>query len=364
MTGQYSIRYPRRVILRFFLRLFGRFLMFVFARPVVTGTENLPKNGPLILVGNHVAIMEVLMMGLYVSWPLEVIGTGDIPIDPRFAWVADLWGYLPVNRGSVDRNELKMPLDILAQNGVVGIFPEGGIWSNTMKQARTGVAWLSYRANAPIIPIGFGGTRGALAEMLAFKRPRLVMNIGKVLPAVTVKVEGKSRKEALENAANTIMSQVEMLIPTEEKQSWQQLQDEHFDFSYILYDAESEHAVEHGQGLGRFFHTPVILDVMQRNMHLPVKILQQIDTIHDPQDLTQALDAALAFLDDHPYFLSYRFGYTESAAMYDGVKELRDITRQAAANGQRIRLKPVHRYRTHKNGDEIVEIIPGVMHEM
>ncbi len=367
-TRPYVIQYPRRVVLRFFMRLFGRLLMRLLTRTTVVGRENLPKGGPLILVGNHVAIIEVIMMALYVDWPVEIIGTGDIPIDPRFAPIAKLWGFLPVNRGSVDRDEMRMPIDVLKQNGVVGIFPEGGIWETNMKKARTGVAWLSYHSQAPVVPIGFGGLRGALQAALAFKRPEIVMNIGKPMPAVNVKIEGMSRKQALEYAANNIMAHVEALIPEAEKRGWKQVQDERFDFSIVLSGpdgrGEVEKTVMHPIGLGKFFHRPVILDVMSRNMNLPVKPLQQLGQEHDAHRLADALDIAIKFLDDNPHFLSYRFGYQQASDMYSGVIELRDIVREAERNQQQITLMPVRRYRKPDATEEIMEIIPGVMHEM
>ena len=363
MTESYSIVYPRRLVLRFFLRLLGRFLLFVFTRTTVTGAENLPKSGPLILVGNHVAVIEAMMMALYTPWPIEVIGTGDIPIDKRFGWAAQAWGFLPVNRGSVDRQEMQLPIDVLKQDGIVGIFPEGSIWSTTMKKAHTGVAWLSYRTNTPIVPIGYGGTRRAVAAMLAFKRPHLTMNIGKPLPAVNPKVEGKSRKEALAEAATAIMVEVEALIPQDEKEDWNAIQDETFDFTLVIQDGEQqiEKTVVHPQGLGRFFHIPVILDVMARNMQLPVDPLRQIDRTHPASEIADALDAALSFFDNHPNFLSYRFGYADAGDIREGVIELRDIAREA--NSAMIELKPVRRYRT-AGGRQIEEIIPGQMHEM
>ncbi|MBZ0298472.1 MAG: 1-acyl-sn-glycerol-3-phosphate acyltransferase, partial [Anaerolineae bacterium] len=113
MSEAPAIRYPRRVLIRFLLRLLGRVLIRVFARPQVTGLENLPEHGPLILVGNHVALVEVVMMALYVPWTVEFIGNGDIPFDPRFAWMVNLYGMIPVNRGSTDRKELNVPLDVL-----------------------------------------------------------------------------------------------------------------------------------------------------------------------------------------------------------------------------------------------------------
>ena len=366
MIGPYSITYPRRVVARFVLRAIGRLLMRILTRPVVTGQENLPPGGPLILVGNHVAILEVMMMALYVPWPIEIIGTGDIPVDPRFGWVARLWGFIPVSRGSANRNEMQLPIDVLKQNGVVGIFPEGGIWSTRMKQARTGVAWLSYRANTPVLPIGFGGMRGALKAAMAFKRPRLQMNIGQIMPAVNPSVEGKSRKEALAEAANNIMAHVEMLIPEAEKRDWGHIQDEHFDFILLIQgqQGELEQTVQHSHGLGRFFHTPVILDVMSRNMKLPVEPLQQIDAWQNPTEIANALTAALTFLDNHPQFLSYRFGYDEAESMYAGVTELRDLASDAAANGHQMRLKPLRHYHDQSKGIDVTEVMPGIMHDM
>ncbi len=364
MAAQYTIRYPRRVVVRFLMRFIGGILLRLLTRPQVSGLEHIPKSGPVILVGNHVAFVEVILMALYVPWQVEFIADWDIPFDPRFEWIINLYRVLPVNRGSTDRREMEVPLDVLKQGGVIGIFPEGGIWSTEMKRARTGVAWLSFHGNAPVLPMGFGGMRGALKAVSQLKRPRLVMNIGPLMPPVTGYIEGKSRKEALEDAANAIMAEVQALIPPEEKRDWNRIRDERFDFSMCTrsHDGqEGEVAVTHREGLGRFFHTPVILDVMARNMHLPVQPLQQLDT--DPVTIARAAEAALSFLDSHPQFLNYRFGYQMAQEMYAGVVELRDLARAAAANGQQVRLRPVHTYR-NQQGEEIVETTPAAMHEM
>jgi len=62
------------------------------------------------------------------------------------------------------------------------LFPEGGIWYPGAKEAKRGVAWLSHRADAPILPIGFGGLEGALDAIFKLKRPELVMNDGTLIP--------------------------------------------------------------------------------------------------------------------------------------------------------------------------------------
>ena len=336
--------------------------MWLLTRSTVNGAENLPKSGPVILVGNHVAMIETLMMALFVPWPVEFIATGDIPIDPRFSKLVHLYGVIPVNRGSTDRNEMKRPLDVLKQNGVVGIFPEGGIWSTDKKQARTGVAWLSFHGNAPVVPMGFGGMRGALRAAVTLRRPRLVMNIGPMLPPVSGTVAGKSRKEALEDAANDIMAAVETLIPPEEKHDWNQIQNEQFDFTYQIGADPQDRIVAHPAGLGRFFHTPILLDVLARNMHLPVEPLQQFDKIYAASAIAAALTVSIQFFDEHPQYLSYRFGYQTAQDMYDGLVELRDIA--LAAQDQPFTLKPVRRYHNVLTDQDIIETRPRQVHEM
>lgn len=361
-----TIRHPRRVLLRSVLRRLGRIALRLLTRTSVHGRENLPAGGPLILVGNHVAVMEAALMTLLVPWEIEIIGTGDIPIDPRFAWIVRLWGYLPVNRGNTNREQMQLPLDVLQQQGVVGIFPEGGIWSPALKPPHSGVAWLSWRSGAPVLPVGFGGMQGALGAILALRRPRLTMNIGAALPAVTLQAPGRAHKQALTQAAAHIMRQVEALVPEEERRARQQLHDEHFDFSLGLGQdgaALRPVSVEHACGLGRFFHTPIILDVMERNMRLPVQPLLRIGEPQPAAKLHAALGAALSFLDTHPRFLSYRFGYAAAAEIHAGVRELHRLAQTAAQSGQLMQLRPLHRYRRGEAG-EVQVLQPGRMHKL
>jgi len=367
MTAQsVSIRYPRKPILRGVLRVMGRALMSLLARPTITGLENLPKDGPLILVGNHVAMLEAVMMVLYVPWLIELLGTGEIPMDPRYASLVSTYGYIPIRRGEMDREALNAALDVLKQGGVVGIFPEGGIWESNVKRGRTGVAWLSYQANAPIVPIGFGGVDGAIKAVTKLKRPRLVMNIGQIIPPVRSDVEGKSRKEALQDAADMIMSRIESLIPEEDKRRWNRIRDERFELNLDVQQADGtavalpdELTLTRPDMLSKFFYRPLMLDVFSRNLKLPVEALQHLDTQHDPKQIADALQVALGYLDTNPHFLTYRFGYDEGAAMQNGLQQLRAIARWAQEKGYTLSITPIRRYRRRGSEEEIVENKPG-----
>lgn len=368
MTTQTAIiPYPRKPVLRGVMRFAGRAMMSLLARPEIRGIENLPRNGPLILVGNHVAFLEAVMMVLYVPWLIEVVGTGEIPLDPRYAPLIHTYGYIPIRRGEMDREALNTALSVLKQGGVVGIFPEGGIWESSTKKARTGVSWLSYQSNAPLVPIGFGGIDGAIGAITKFKRPRLVMNIGTVIPPIRAEVGEQSRKEALEEGARMIMQQVEALVPEEDKRRWNRIRDERFELQLKVeqpngtaVELPAERAISKPEMLSKFFHRPLLLDVFTRNLKLPVQALQNLPTEHDPKQLADALDVALDYLTNtNQHFLTYRFGYDQGAAMQEGLKQLRDTARWAQENGHQLSVVPIRRYRKRGSDEEFVEHYPG-----
>jgi 1-acyl-sn-glycerol-3-phosphate acyltransferase len=365
MAQEIAIQYPRRRFLRKSIRFVGRALTGLLTRLTITGRENLPTRGPLIVVGNHVAMLEAALMVLYTPWEIELMAAGEIPLDPRYAPFANTYGYIPVRRGAMDRQAMNQALGVLRQGGVIGMFPEGGIWESAFKRARTGVAWLSYHATAPIVPVGFGGIDGALTAALKFERPRLSMNIGAVMPPIQGQGD-KPLKVILEEGARAVMSQVEALVPEEDKRRWNRIQDERFELELSVYrrdgtpvELPDNLTLSRPEMLSKFFHRPLLLDVMSRNLELPVQALQRLDAENDPQRLADAAQVALGYLDQNPHFLSYRFGYEQGSGMKTGLLELRDIGRWAQERGYRLMVTPIRRYRRRGSDEEIVEGKPG-----
>lgn len=363
MPKDFSITYPRRPLIRSAFRTLARATMSLLTRPRITGQENLPKKGPMILAANHIS-SEVLMLLAYTPWPIEVIVASDVPVRPKYLVpLYRCYGILPINRGSVDRSGLIKVLDILKQGGVVGIFPQGGLWDTMHMRAHSGVAWLSYKANVPVLPIGFGGMRDAQEAFSRFRRPKMIMNVGKPIPPVDIEATGKQRKAALKKSTEVIMARIEELIPEEEKRNWPE--DERFDFELIVQDAKGrEIKVPDGllitftKALGQFFHRTAILDTMSKNLALPVQALQRLDTFVEPKQIADAAQAVLDFLQNNSQFLGYRFGYKMAQAMQTGITQLRNVALWAAKRGYRLRLRPIRRYRRWRSNLEIVEEAP------
>ena len=89
---------------------------------------------------------------------------------------------------------------------MVGLFPEGGVWEVGKQRALPGISWLSYRSGAPILPIGFNDTAGAMGAGLIFKRPYLKMFVGQVLPPASIP-EGMAKKVYFQDHAAQVMEE-------------------------------------------------------------------------------------------------------------------------------------------------------------
>lgn len=364
---------PRRTLYRRLFRFGLRTAGLMFINAQVSGRQHFPPpgSGPVIIVANHNAFIEIGMLQAYAPYPIEFLTTGDIPLEPRFAWLAKLYGYIPVKRGSMDRKAMNQALSVLKQGGVVGLFPQGGIWDTTVTQAHTGVAWLSQKGNAKIIPIGFGGTQGSIAKASRFERPSITMNVGKPIDPTPEKIAGKSRKDVLEDSTAEVMQAVFDLIPQWEKDSWDRLESESFDLKLEITNTSghslngSTPEVAQGKAVSKFFHRPVLLDAMRRNLELPVGALEHLTTERDPRAFAAALDAVVHYVtEENPYFLTYRFGNDEGHAMTAGLEELRDVARWAAEHGYTMNVMPVRRFRMEGDADYTVQQYPPKVHDL
>jgi 1-acyl-sn-glycerol-3-phosphate acyltransferase len=362
MEAKFAIQYPRKVFIRHFLRFLGRLLLPLLARVTVTGRENFPRKGPVILAGNHVAFLEVALMVVYPPYLVELIGTGDIPLDPTFAPLAHLYGFIPVNRGNLDRNGLQQALAILKQGGVLGIFPEGGIWQPDAMQAQTGVAWLSSQSQAPVVPIGFGGMRGAIAAMLRLQRPRLSMTIGEAIPPIEIEQKTISRKAALVQGSQVIMEHIQALIPAEEQRRRTAYTNSRYALEINLVGEEgsqvllpAEHTIKQAEALAQFLMQPVLLDVFVHNLNLSkVRPLQNLNQPYPALEIHQAVQAVLDYLETNRGFFTYRFGMETGLAIKSGLEELLELSGWAAQSDHLLHLIPIHCY-TNNAGEEIQE---------
>ena len=205
--------YPRRQISRKFLHYLSIFAFNLLSDLQIEGEENLPAEGPLLLVGNHFSFIDPVAVVRIAPWPMEFVGGADFPHAPKIVkWIPKLWGFFPLRRGTASRDALRSAESVLKQNGVLGIFPEGGNWAEVLRPARPGTAYLASRTGARILPLAIYGLNDIFPLRLG-KRPTVHVKIGKPFGPYTAKGRGRERRQQLDGIGEKIMQHIADLLP-------------------------------------------------------------------------------------------------------------------------------------------------------
>ncbi len=209
--------YPRRRPLRWALQKLSVPAFGLLASIEVTGEENMPASGPLLVVANHFSFLDPAAFVRIARWPLEFLGGAEFPHAPAWVnFIPRLWGYYPVYRGTGSRYALQAGLDILRQGGVLAIFPEAGSWAEVLRPARPGTAFLAVESNARVLPIGLHGLNDVF-PLRPGKRARVQICIGKPLGPFRASGKGRARRRQLDAIGDEIMQAIAALLPPEKR---------------------------------------------------------------------------------------------------------------------------------------------------
>jgi len=142
----------------------------LFFRLKVTGQENIPQNGPFIIVANHSSLLDPIILGISIKPKIIFVAAAYLFEIGWLGYLLRKANSIPVQREN-DIKAIKQSLKILRQGRVLGIFPEGGIdrQKNNLP-VRAGAAYLATKAGAPIVPVRIKGADRALPRGAKFIR--------------------------------------------------------------------------------------------------------------------------------------------------------------------------------------------------
>jgi 1-acyl-sn-glycerol-3-phosphate acyltransferase len=187
-------------------------LLKLLTRLQVRGLENVPPHGPYIVITNHLSMLDAPIIMDVIPATITVFAANTHRRDFFIGELMDRIGAIWVKRGEPDREALRAALNVLKENGVIGLAPEG-TRSRTggLIQGRIGVAYLAAHANVPILPVALVGTEVGLQATLGLKRPRLTATIG---PAFRLPdCGGRPTRQDLDAYTQTIMLTLARMLP-------------------------------------------------------------------------------------------------------------------------------------------------------
>ena len=192
-----------------------RITLRTFADWRVTGTENVPPMGPLVVIANHMSNVDSSLLGSSIPRRLNYLAKDDIfqAGGPIGRWFLTNYGAFPIDRVGADARAFRWALRMLQRDAALVIFPEGTRSRNAqMNQAKRGAVSLILKSGAPVLPVGITGTE-RLGHFMRVANPtgRLRVNIGQ--PFSLPSIEGRPSREVLESLTTDVMSRVRDLLP-------------------------------------------------------------------------------------------------------------------------------------------------------
>lgn len=219
VDGNVDLR--RGTLQGFWFRTLRRFLLgmcHLLLRFRITGEANVPRQGGVIIVGNHLHNVDPVLVSIACPRPIHYMAKSDLFRIPVISWAISKAGAFPVERDRVDRQALRRAQATLEQGIALGIFPEGTrSRSHRIERVHEGVGMFALRAGAPIVPVTITGSEflplnGAKTDRSGPRqwRPQVAITFGE--PFTLPHKEDGSRMGVAE-ATDYIMRRVAAMLP-------------------------------------------------------------------------------------------------------------------------------------------------------
>lgn len=194
---------------RFILRL----VQLTISSLTVCGRENIPEQGPYLVVLNHISVADT---------PILLIG---FPIVGWRFFAGDKWqrhwlygpimarlGAIFIDRDNVGRDSLREAIAALEGGAVFGLAPEGSrSKGGQMRVAKDGAAYLASRSNVPILPVALVNMDILFANAKKLRRTPLELHIGK--PFRLPELGHRAKSPDLLLYSRLIMVHIGVLLP-------------------------------------------------------------------------------------------------------------------------------------------------------
>lgn len=203
-----------RRLFRVFIRGLCRFLITLCTRASVRGLENYPRQGPALVVINHLGDPDaVLVLSCLPELP-EIIGKIELRNIFTLRLVMDGLGIIWVHRGQPDRKAIATALEAFHQGRWVLIAPEARqSVTGALELGTDGAAFLALKAGVPVVPITVTGTENwrVYGNLKRFHRTPVTLTVGKpfVLP------KQADRHLSLREGTRRIMEALARQLPPE-----------------------------------------------------------------------------------------------------------------------------------------------------
>ena len=189
----YAVWILPQATIRFFVWLLSRSVY----RVRTYGIENIPEQGPALLVANHVTWIDGVLILLASSRPIRMLAYADYIQGPVIRKLSKLFGIIPIRSGDGPRaliQSLNTATEALRQGQLVCIFAEGRISRiGQLLKFERGMLKILKDTDAPVVPVCLDELWGSIFSYeggrFLWKKPKywpypVSISFGRAIPHV------------------------------------------------------------------------------------------------------------------------------------------------------------------------------------
>lgn len=127
-----------------------------FQRVRVHGKENIPKDGPVLVCSNHIAVRDPILICASSPRQIGFLGKKEVFKIPVIGWLVKKLGAIPLNRSGSDLDAIKTSVNVLKSGGMLALFPQGHRYPGVNPKdtpKKNGAALLTYRSKCDVVPV-------------------------------------------------------------------------------------------------------------------------------------------------------------------------------------------------------------------
>jgi 1-acyl-sn-glycerol-3-phosphate acyltransferase len=193
-----------------------RLVFKVLLKLEIVGLENVPSDGPLVLMISHTNFLDPLLAGALMPREVVMMSKAENFSYPIMGILVRLYGAFPVRRGEADRQAIRDSLVVLDNGEVLLMAPEGTRSGHgRLQKGHDGMTFIALRADAPILPMAIMGGERFWANLSKLRRTPVKVVIGKVFRFSPER--GPVRRAAMSKMTEEAMYQLASLLPPERR---------------------------------------------------------------------------------------------------------------------------------------------------
>lgn len=166
------------LVLYWLVKIIGTPLFYLIFWPKFVNKNNIPKDGPIILAGNHKSNFDCAFLVCSTNRVVHFLAKKEL-LETKIKWFFKGMGIIPVDRKNKNPKALEDAIKNLKENNVVGIFPEGT--RNKSKDVilpfKYGAVKMASETNCYIVPFSITGKYRIFGKLtITFGKPYKVGN--------------------------------------------------------------------------------------------------------------------------------------------------------------------------------------------